>query len=133
MVISTPHYLHAPLSIKALEAGKHVLVEKPIATRLEDADAMLAKAKQTGCKLYVAYSAQVSDQMVQLRRWIAKEMLGKVTGIRIVYTFDANFAGDFNPESPFLREAVSQCMLAFVKANAAFGGRVSVMRAQRVS
>ena len=86
--IATPHYLHAPLSIKALEAGKHVLVEKPIATRLEDADAMLAKAKQTGCKLYVAYSAQVSDQMVQLRDWIAKEMLGEVTGIRIVYRSD---------------------------------------------
>lgn len=86
--IATPHYLHAPLSIKALEAGKHVLVEKPIATRLEDADAMLAKAEQVGRKLYVAYSAQVSDQMVQLREWIAQEMLGRVMGIRIVYRAD---------------------------------------------
>jgi predicted dehydrogenase len=86
--IATPHYLHAPLSIKALEAGKHVLVEKPIATSLEDADAMLAKAEETGCKLYVAYSAQVSDTMVQLRRWIAQGMLGQVTGLRIVYRGD---------------------------------------------
>ena len=54
--IATPHYLHAPLSIKALEAGKHVLVEKPIATRLEDADAMIAKAEEVGRKLYVAYT-----------------------------------------------------------------------------
>ena len=86
--IATPHYLHAPLSIKALEAGKHVLVEKPIATSLADADAMLAKAKETGRKLYVAYSAQVSDSTVRLRDWIAQGMLGKVTGMRIVYRGD---------------------------------------------
>lgn len=86
--IATPHYLHAPLSIQALEAGKHVLVEKPIATKLEDADQMIAKAKEVGRKLYVAYSAQVSDQMVQLRDWIAKGMLGQVTGVRIVYRGD---------------------------------------------
>ena len=86
--IATPHYLHAPLSIEALQAGKHVLVEKPIATKLEDADAMLALAKETGLKLYVAYSAQVSDTMVQLRDWIAQGMLGKITGLRIVYRSD---------------------------------------------
>jgi predicted dehydrogenase len=86
--IATPHYLHAPLSIRALEAGKHVLVEKPIATRLEDADAMIAAAKSAGRKLYVAYSAQVSDQMVQLRDWIAEGMLGQVAGLRIVYRSD---------------------------------------------
>lgn len=86
--IATPHYLHAPLSIKALEAGKHVLVEKPIATALADADAMLAKARETGRKLYVAYSAQVSDAMVQLRDWIAEGMLGQITGLRIVYRAD---------------------------------------------
>ncbi len=86
--IATPHYLHAPLSIKALEAGKHVLVEKPIATSLADADAMLAKAEETGLKLCVAYSAQVSDAMVRLRDWIAQGMLGRVTGLRIVYRAD---------------------------------------------
>jgi predicted dehydrogenase len=86
--IATPHYLHAPLAIRALEAGKHVLVEKPIATALEDADAVLAKAAETGRKLYVAYSAQVSDAMVRLRDWIAQGMLGRVTGLRIVYRSD---------------------------------------------
>lgn len=86
--IATPHHLHAPLSIKALQAGKHVLVEKPIATTLEDADAMLAAAKGTGRRLFVAYSAQVSDTMVQLCDWIAQGMLGKVTSLRIVYRSD---------------------------------------------
>jgi predicted dehydrogenase len=86
--IATPHHLHAPLTLRALEAGKHVLVEKPIATTLADADAMLAKAQETGLKLYVAYAAQVSDAMVQLCQWIARGMLGRVTGLRIVYRGD---------------------------------------------
>jgi len=86
--VATPHYLHAPLSIKALEAGKHVMVEKPIATRLEDADRLIATAKRVGRKLFVAYSAQVSDQMVRLRDWIVQGMLGEVTGTRIVYRAD---------------------------------------------
>ena len=86
--IATPHYLHAPLSLKALDAGKHVLVEKPIATALADADAMIAKATEKGLKLHVAYSAQVDDKMVQLREWITAGMLGEVTGVRIVYRSD---------------------------------------------
>ncbi len=86
--IAVPHDLHAPLTIKALEAGKHVLVEKPIATRLQDADAMLAKAQEKGLILSVAYDAQVDPTMIQLQRMIAQGMLGNVTGTRIVYRAD---------------------------------------------
>ncbi len=49
-----PTYLHRELAIRALEAGKHVLVEKPIALTLEDADAMIAAAQRTGRLLMVA-------------------------------------------------------------------------------
>jgi predicted dehydrogenase len=86
--IATPHDLHAPLTLVALKAGKHVLVEKPIATRLADADAMIASAREKGLKLHVAYSAQVSDHMIQLRDWIADGLIGKVTGVRMVYRSD---------------------------------------------
>src|SRR5271163_5174068 len=40
-----PHHLHAPYSIAALKAGKHVLVEKPVATKLSDAEEMIRTAK----------------------------------------------------------------------------------------
>ena len=86
--IAVPHFLHAPLTIQALEAGKHVLVEKPIATTLADADAMIAKAKEMGLTLSVAYDAQVNYQMIRLREMIAGGMLGKVLGTRIVYRGD---------------------------------------------
>ena len=86
--ISVPHYLHAPLTIQALRAGKHVLVEKPIATALADADAMIAAAKEQDRILSVAYDAQVNPTMIQLRQMIAAGMLGQVTGLRIVFRGD---------------------------------------------
>jgi UDP-N-acetyl-2-amino-2-deoxyglucuronate dehydrogenase len=48
VVISTPHHLHVPLGIKAAQAGKHVIVEKPMATTLEDADALIEACKEAG-------------------------------------------------------------------------------------
>ena len=52
--ICLPHHLHAKADIEAAEAGKHVLVEKPIATTLKDADDMIKAAKKAGVKFMVA-------------------------------------------------------------------------------
>ncbi|HEU4752213.1 MAG TPA: Gfo/Idh/MocA family oxidoreductase, partial [Armatimonadota bacterium] len=49
-----PSYLHRDVAVRALEAGKHVLVEKPIALTVEDADAMIDAARRTGRLLMVA-------------------------------------------------------------------------------
>ena len=86
--IAVPHHLHAPLTIKALQAGKHVLVEKPIATSLAEADAMIAAAQAAGKTLSVAYLAQVDPAAQALRRLIADGAIGKVVGTRIVYRGD---------------------------------------------
>lgn len=51
VVIGTPHPLHAAPAIRAAQVGVHVLVEKPLAATLEDCDAMLAAAKQSGVLL----------------------------------------------------------------------------------
>ena len=53
--LCVPNDQHAPLAIRALEAGKHVLVEKPIALSTDDADAMVAAAKSNGRLLMVAH------------------------------------------------------------------------------
>ncbi len=86
--IAVPHYLHAPLTIQALRAGKHVLVEKPIATTLEDADRMIAAAREAGVKLSVAYHAQVDPACRAVRELIADGAIGRVVGTRIVYRGD---------------------------------------------
>jgi predicted dehydrogenase len=53
--LCVPNDEHAALAIRALEAGKHVLVEKPIALRSSDADAMVAAARSSGKLLMVAH------------------------------------------------------------------------------
>src|SRR5207248_5485086 len=52
--IAVPHYLHAPLTVQAAQAGKHVLCEKPIATTLADADRMIAACAEAGVFLSIA-------------------------------------------------------------------------------
>jgi predicted dehydrogenase len=86
--IAVPHYLHAPLTLQAIRSGKHVLVEKPIATTLEDADAMIAAARERGVTLSVAYAAQVDPQLRRVRDLIAAGAIGQVVGTRIVLRAD---------------------------------------------
>ena len=50
--VCTPNSFHAPISIAALEAGKHVLCEKPMATSREEAEAMIQAAKKKWEKAY---------------------------------------------------------------------------------
>ena len=54
--ICTPNYLHAPQTIMALEAGASVLCEKPMATTLNDAEAMRTAAERTGQVLYIGFN-----------------------------------------------------------------------------
>ena len=50
--ICTPHGLHAPMSIASAEAGKHILVEKPMALTVADAKRMIASANSHGVRAY---------------------------------------------------------------------------------
>ena len=74
--ICVPSGLHAQLAIDALEAGKHVLVEKPVALSLEDADRMIATAARTGRKLGVVLQNRYNAPMQQLRALIDGGGLG---------------------------------------------------------
>lgn len=86
--IAVPHFLHAPLAIQAAQAGKPVLVEKPIATTLAEADAMIAAAGAAKVALSVAYLAQVDPVAQTMRRLVAAGAIGKVVGTRIIYRGD---------------------------------------------
>ena len=56
VVVATPNSEHARLTIAAFAAGKHVLCEKPMATNLEDAAAMIAAGKKAGKKLMIGHN-----------------------------------------------------------------------------
>jgi UDP-N-acetyl-2-amino-2-deoxyglucuronate dehydrogenase len=76
--ICVPSGLHAEIAVDAMRAGKHVLVEKPIAVRLEDADHMIAVAKQEGVTLAVVLQNRYNHPMQQLRNLIDSGGLGKL-------------------------------------------------------
>lgn len=80
--IATPHYLHVPYGIAAARAGKHVLVEKPIATTLEDADALIAACREYRVKLGVAFLAQVDAGMAAARALVSAGVIGKIQAVR---------------------------------------------------
>lgn len=52
--ICVPHFLHYPITMEAFKAGKNVIVEKPIALNLTEADKMIKESKRTGCRFFVA-------------------------------------------------------------------------------
>lgn len=78
VTICTPSGLHALMAIEALQAGKHVLVEKPMALTLADADAMIAAAGQAGRKLGVVLQNRYNPPMQDLRRAVDEGRLGRL-------------------------------------------------------
>ncbi len=86
--IATPHNQHAPIGIRAAAAGKHILVEKPIATTLADADALIAACEEHGVTLGVAYLAPVDGGMAAARDLVRGGALGEITAVRITAQAD---------------------------------------------
>jgi predicted dehydrogenase len=82
VIIGPPNALHAPQAIACLEAGKHVLVEKPMARTLAEAEAMNMAAAASGRRLMVAHCWRFHDDVRALRRRIAGGELGEITKTR---------------------------------------------------
>ena len=65
VLITTPHAYHCEQTLAALEHGKHVLVEKPMAMTLEDADAIIAAQQRTGLIVQVGYMRRYASAFVE--------------------------------------------------------------------
>lgn len=78
--ICTPTYLHAPMAIAALKAGKHVLVEKAISLTLDEADAMLEAARSAGKLLMVAHVLPFFPEFQFVVETIHQSSFGKLLG-----------------------------------------------------
>ncbi len=76
--LCVPTYLHAPLANAALEARKHVLVEKPMALSAAECDSMIAAAEAAGKVLMVAQVIRYWPEYVAAREWIRDGRLGTV-------------------------------------------------------
>lgn len=89
--ISTIHPLHAELAIKAAAAGKHILVEKPIAMNAAEAQTMIDAARANDVFLMEAFMYRCHPQIQKVRDLLASGAIGQVRVIRSVFSFHATF------------------------------------------
>ncbi len=77
--ICTPSGMHAEIGIAAAEAGKHVIVEKPMALSLKDADDLIEACNENGVKLAVCFQNRFNPPVQKLRRALEEGRFGKLT------------------------------------------------------
>jgi predicted dehydrogenase len=77
LVIATPAATHFELTEAAIKAGKHVLVEKPLATRVADADRLIELANRHGSVLMAGHTFLYHDAVHELRRMLLDDFLGQ--------------------------------------------------------
>lgn len=87
LYIPLPNSLHAEWTIRALEAGKPVLCEKPLCGTLPDTERVLASARQTGTLLWEAFAFPFHAQLARLRRLIADGVIGDLMEIKSNFHF----------------------------------------------
>lgn len=92
--ISTPHPQHAEWAIKAAEAGKHVLVEKPIGLNQYEAQAMMEAAAAHGVFLMEAYMYRCHPQTARLVELLREKAIGEVAVIQATFSFQAGFKAE---------------------------------------
>jgi predicted dehydrogenase len=83
--IATPNKFHKPLTIAALEAGCHVLCEKPMAMNAGEAREMLAAARRAGKRLMIDFSYRFSEQSQALKAQVDAGVLGEVYFARTLW------------------------------------------------
>jgi predicted dehydrogenase len=80
--IATPDFAHTDVALAAIRAGKHVLIEKPLATTLEDCERIVAAAEGSGAKFMVDFHNRWSPMFNQAKRSVDEGRLGE---LRLVY------------------------------------------------
>jgi predicted dehydrogenase len=86
-----PNHLHVPLTVKAAEAGKHVLCEKPIALNAKEAMALLDVRNRTGVRIQEAFMVRTHPQWLETRRLIHS---GRIGALRSINGFFSYFNSD---------------------------------------
>lgn len=81
VVIATPDHLHTAPCLAAANAGKHILVEKPIATTIDDANEIIESAAEARVKLMVGFSLRFNLHYMQIKEMIAAGKVGDVISV----------------------------------------------------
>ena len=81
VIVSTPEHDHAEPVLQAIELGKPVFVEKPLALTLEDADKIIEAAERAGVEIVVGYSRRHDRRWMSAKEQVAQGRLGRIIGI----------------------------------------------------
>jgi UDP-N-acetyl-2-amino-2-deoxyglucuronate dehydrogenase len=82
VMISTPHAAHADEAVTAAKAGKHILMDKPMATTVEQCDRILDAAQASGVNVMIMFGQRFRDCNIEARRLVHEGHIGKVTMIQ---------------------------------------------------
>ena len=82
-----PNHLHVPWTIKAAEAGKHVLCEKPISMTVEEAISLLKTRDRTGVKIEEAFMVRVHPQWRRVLDLIREDRIGQVRSVMSYFSY----------------------------------------------
>ena len=83
--VCTANHTHAAITIQALQAGKHVLCEKPMATTLEDCQAMVDAANKAGKVLVIGQNQRLTKTHKKARELIRNGEIGQIIGFRTTF------------------------------------------------
>ena len=81
--ICVPNGLHAELALKALDSGKHVVIEKPMALSRLDAENILARSKERGCDVFCVMQNRYSPPSVWLKEIVESGILGSLYSVQL--------------------------------------------------
>ena len=93
--ISLPNHLHCQWSVKALNAGKHVLCEKPFAMNVSEVESMIKAARENDRLLVEAVSSRWHPRMIRLIDYVKAGNIGQVISIDSSFTFPASIEGNY--------------------------------------
>jgi predicted dehydrogenase len=82
--ICVPPQIHAPIALEALQAGCHVLMEKPMALKVSDCDAMLEAAAAKNKQICIIHNQLFNPPFPRARQLVADGAIGELTGLRIL-------------------------------------------------
>lgn len=98
--IVSPNALHAPQTIQAAQAGKHVLSEKPMATTIEDSIAMIQACRQNGVTFGIGFHLRTHPSHLEVQRAIQEQRLGTIALIQGQWGFGVRFQAKPPPRPP---------------------------------
>ncbi len=82
-ISTTPEQTHYPIAKACMQAGKHVLLEKPLALELSEADELIALSKEKGVKFTIGYSQRFAPKIAYAKKAISEGKLGKVVNVMV--------------------------------------------------